>query len=517
MGLDMDLTVFSVVRQAARRLTAGRALRAAVAAAVWVLAALVTVTVLSTVVAVSAVPVWPALVGAGLAAGAAAAAVALLRRTDLLTAAQVLDQTLHLEERTSTATELALASRTPAALGLRVISDAAAHLHGVEWRDAVPLRRPRRTRWIPALAGVLVLWPVLAGGLAIPGTPAYRAQQGIRREGARLEQFAQTLQSRARAERLPLTRRTAPQIRDLGVRLQQERVDRAAALSRINELSRQVDAARRQMDQRLEEMGRPQSPSALPTELLRRQALQQQIRQLQELASRLRQDQSTVSKEMLDRLGTITRDGDGTQPAQVRQQLQQARRQMESGNMAGAGESLTQALRMLEGMETLLADREALESARQQLERSRSAIASGAAATRPDDQTASPEDPSLQSVAPGDRPVESQPGAEASSPPEGPREGSTPGAGRISEKTGPPSPRLQADRTPRRVRGAQGEGEVSASEVIGAGRPGTARTRPLDVSPAVVARVDRALQRARIPAQYRLIVRRYFERLAQLK
>jgi len=223
----------------------------------------------------------------------------------------------------------------------------------------------------------LVVWPVLVGGLALPGTPAHRAQQMIRREGLRLEQFAQTLQSRARAERLPLTRRAAPQLRDLGVRLQQERVDRASALARITELSRQLESTRRQIDQRLDEMGRPQSSPAPPSELLRRQALQRQIRQLQELTSRLRQDAGAVSKDVLERLSEITQEGGGTQPAQVRQQLQQAKQQLDRGDMAGAGESLTQALRMLEGMETLMSDREGLESAREQLERSRAAITSG--------------------------------------------------------------------------------------------------------------------------------------------
>ncbi len=516
MGFDVDPTLPRVLRRAARRLTAARALTAAAAGAIWVLAALTAVTVAGAVVPVSTVSLWPALAGAGVAAVAAAVIVAVGHRTDLLLAAQVLDRSLHLDERASTACELLLGQGTPRPLGRRVLADAAARLSEVEVREAIPLRIPRRSRWIPVLAAVLMVWPAIAGGLVLPGTPASRAREGIHREGARIEEFAQRLQARARAERLPLTRRTAPQMRDLGVRLQQERIDRASALTRLGELSHQIDAARREVDQRLEEAGRPQPPLTLPSELLRRQVLQRQIRQLQELTSRLREDHSTVSKEMLDRLGAITRDSDGSQPAQFRQQLQQAQRQLESGNVAGAGESLNEALRTLEGLERLLADREGLESARQQLERSRSAISSGAAGAQTDEQTASSGAPPPQSVGPGDRPVEAQSGAGASAPPEGPREGVTPGAGRGAD-SGPSSPRLEVNRTPQRVRGAQGEGEVSASEVVGAGRRGTVRTRPFQVSPAVAARVDRALERARVPAQYRLIVLRYFERLAQMK
>ncbi len=366
------------------------------------------------------------------------------------------------------------------------------------------------------MVALLAVWPALVGGLALPGTPAHRAQQVIRREGARLEQFAKTLQARARADRLPLTRRRVPQLRDLGLRLQQERVDRASALARITELSRQLESAREQIDQRLDEMGRPPSSPALPSELLRRQALQRQIKQLQELTSRLRQDTSTVSKDVLDRLAAITQEGEATQPAQVRQQLQQARQQLDRGETGAAGESLSQALRMLEGMETLMADREGLESAREVLEQSRTAIASGAPGPRASEQSESPPDQTQDPAGPGGREIASQPGAE-SAPPEGPREGSTAGTGRVDDRLGPPTPRLQAERTPQRVRGVQGEGEVSTSEVIGAGRPGTARTLPQAVSPALVARVDRALERAHIPAQYRALVRRYFERLAQLK
>lgn len=513
----MNPMLMAVTRLAARRLTARRALQAASRTAVWVMGALVAAAAAGTVVPLPALSAWTAFAAAAVLATLSAGAVALARRTDPTAAARILDRALHLDERASTAMEVTLGAQPPSPLGARVIVDAASRLGDADLRDAIPLQLPRRAVWIPVLAAVLAIWPALLGGLALPGTPAQRAQQVVRREGARLEQFAQTLQARARAERLPATRRTVPPLRDLGVRLQQERVDRAGALARISELSRQIDAARRQIDQRLEEMGRPQSQATLPAELLRRQAVQRQIRQLQELTSRLRQDSSTVSKDVLDRLGAVTREGEGDQPAQVRRQLQEARRRLEEGDTGGAGESLTQALRVLESMESMLADREGLESARRQLERSRTAIASGSPGARSDEQAASPDQEAQPSAAPGDRPVDAQPGAESPPPPIGPREGSTPGTGRVNEKMGPSSPRLQAERTPQRVRGAQGEGDVNTSEITGAGRPGTAQTQPLPVSAAVLARVDRALERAHIPAQYRLIVLRYFERLAQMK
>jgi len=504
------------VGAAARRLTARRALQAASRAAIGVMAGAVVLTAAGAAFPLPPLSVWTALAASAACAALAAAVVMLMRRDGTLAAACVLDRTLRLDERASTAVELARGSRALSPLGTRVVADAERRLAGADLREAIPLRLPRRLWWIPALAAALAVWPALLGGLALPGTPAQRAQQVIRREGSRLEQFAQTLQARTRTERMPVTRRTAPRVRDLGVRLQQERVDRAGALARISELSRQIEAERRQIDERLQEMARPPRQNALPSELLRRQAVQQQIRQLQELTSRLRQG-TTVSKDVLDRLGAITREGDGDQPAQLAQHLEQARRQLEAGEVGRAGESLTQALRMLESMESMLADREGLESARRQLERSRTAIASGSPGARSDEQAASPDQAAQEPAGPGDRPLDSQPGAESPPPPIGPREGSTPGSGRVEEKMGPPSPRLGAARTPQQVRGMQGEGDVNTSEILGAGRPGSAQTQPLPASPAVLARVDRALARAHIPAQYRLIVLDYFQRLAQLR
>src|SRR3989449_1342817 len=443
MNPALDPALTRIVGGAARRLRLDRALRVAVRAAVCTVTALVALSAGGVLAPVRAFSPGAAIMAAG-AAALVAARLILLSRAVMITAARTLDRALHLDERASTATELGLAPRALTSLGARVIAGASARLRVVDLRQAIPLGLSRTVWWVPALFAVLVAWPVLVGGLALPGTPAQRAQQIIRREGSRLEQLAQTLQSRARAERLPLTRRMAPQLRDLGIRLQQERVDRASALARITELSRQLESTRRQIDQRLDEMGRPPSSPAPPSELLRRQALQRQIRQLQELTSRLRQDAGTVSKDGLERLSEITQEGGGTQPAQVRQQLRQAKQQLNRGDLAGAGEPLTQAPRMLEGMDTLVSDREGVGSAREQLERSRAAITSGPPGPRASAQGESSPDQTLEPPGPGERQVPSQPGSESPSPPEGPREGSTPGAGRVDGTIGPPTPRLQA-------------------------------------------------------------------------
>lgn len=504
-----------LVRRAARRMTWQRAVRDGLLAGTVILGALAAAALAA--VAIPLDPVPPA-VSAGAALAAIAAVTVLLaaaRPVPDLTAARLLDLRAGLEERVSTAFEVSTrAHRSP--LAPRLLADAARRAEAVDLRAAFPWRTPRTLFALTFLMLVLVVWPSTLRGMAIPGTPAGRARQAIRREGGRLEQFARALQSRSQAQRMPQTRRVAPEVRELGARLQQERVDRAEALARIAELSRRIEEARREIDGRLDAQRPAQGESSVPQELLRRQALQQQIRQLRELTNRLRQDSEAASQDALQRLGEITQQAEGDQPAQVRSRLERAREQLQQGNASGAGESLADALRELEGLESMLADAEGLRSAQRQLERSQQAIASSRGTGRGGDRADDPSQPQDGPAAPGENPPSQEAGADAL-PPQGPNEGTTPGQGRVQEKMGEASPRLEATRSPDRLRGTQSEGPVSSAEVQGAGRPGTSRVEARPVAPTIVAQADRAMESARTPGRYRGLVRRYFERLARLR
>lgn len=502
------------VRRAARRLALQRAFHAGLAAGTVVLAALAAATVATLVVPLSPVSIEVTLAAVGVVTALVTGLLMLVRPVEPITAARLLDLRGGLEERASTALEVG-ESGAVSTLARRLLDDAASHVEAINLRAVFPWRLPRWAWVMPALVLFLLLWPSTLRGIAIPGTPAHRTQQAIKREGTRLEQFARSLQSRARSQRVPQTRRVAPQVRDLGVRMQQERLERAEALARIGELSRQIEEARREIDGRLRSQA-PQREGAVPQELFRRQALQQQVRQLRELTTRLRQNPEAASTDALQRLGEITQSGEGDQPAQVRRQLERAREQLQQGNTAGAGESLGEALRELEGLESMLADAEGLRSAQQQLERSQRAIASGSAGRREGDAAEDQSQSQGRPDAPGENAPEREPGADAL-PPEGPHEGTTPGQGRVREKMGEPTPRLEATRTPERLRGAQSEGPVSFAEVVGGGRQGAARRQAGAVSPAIVAQADRAMENARTPGRYRALVRRYFERLAKLR
>src|SRR3989442_3144001 len=185
MGPQPDPAVTQIVGGAARRLRLDRALRVAVRAAVWTMTALVAISAVGVVVPVPAVSPRAAIVAAA-AAALVAAGVIFLTRADLIAAARTLDRTLHLDERASTATELGLAPRALTSLGARVIADASARLRVVDLRQAIPLGLSRTVWWVPALFAVLVAWPVLVGGLALPVSPAHRSHQLIWRVGSRM-------------------------------------------------------------------------------------------------------------------------------------------------------------------------------------------------------------------------------------------------------------------------------------------------------------------------------------------
>ncbi|MGH2399724.1 MAG: hypothetical protein ACRDF6_07745, partial [bacterium] len=253
----------------------------------------------------------------------------------------------------------------------------------------------------------------------------------------------------------------------------------------------------------------------VPSDQLRRQSTQRQIRQLRELLSRLQQDSPSASRDALDQLHQMTAGQEGTQPARVREQLQRAREQLGRGNMVGARDAISDAMLDLQRLESLMADSEGIQNAQQEVERSQAAIAGGGPVegepeARETDQT------SQSPVAPGEqRPSPSQ--GEGTEPPQGPNEGSTPGTGRRDEKIGARTPRLDTTKTPQRVRGAQADGPVASSEIVGTGRSSSSRVQAADISPAVIARADQAMTRSRTPARYRDIVRRYFRRLAKLR
>lgn len=515
MTVTMEATdrLVALLRRAARRLTLQSALHAGITAGTAVAGALVLAAAGSLVLPLAPIPVLQVI---GLVLGSAAlvsVALALTRRDPLLTVARLLDVRAGLEERSSTALEvLPRADRTP--LARRVISDAVRHLEPVPLAGVFPTRLPRRA-WVGlALVVVLVIWPYLLRGTAIPGTPAARTQQTIRREGSRLEQFARELAARTSTARAPQTRRAAPRIRELGRRLQRDRLDRAEALGRIAELSRQIEETRREIDSALQQRAaRAQGGSP---DLLRQQALQQQIRQLRELTARLQQN-PTGAQDILQRLAEINRGAEeaGASSPPRSQALQQAEEELRQGRVSRTNEILNDALLELESLSSMLADAEGLRAAGRALDESQQTVATGGGG-RERAGTAAESGTPQREAAPGSGAPQREAGGTAG-PQEGPHEGIAPGQGVAQDKMGAPSPRIQSERTSDRLRGLPAEGVTGSADVVGPAKPGTVLEQARRTSPAFVPQADVAMDQARTPGRYRALVRRYFQALARLR
>src|SRR5688500_11165773 len=145
--------------------------------------------VVFTVYKVAPIPIV-SLSAAGVAAGLTVLvflAVALFRRESMLEAARWLDEKQKLQQRLSTALEVA--GKPESEWKQLVVSDAAGHVRGVDPRRLAPLRWPKTGRW-----ALLVL--MLGAGLAfVPKyrTPAYKksqqSAQHVRETGKQMAQF----------------------------------------------------------------------------------------------------------------------------------------------------------------------------------------------------------------------------------------------------------------------------------------------------------------------------------------
>ncbi len=501
-------------RAAAFRLTVREALRRGVQASAVALGIAASVSFIALIVPVG-IPLWWML-GAACVIGVLVTLLsAAFRPIRTRMASQLLDRHLALQERVSTALELISNPSATAPLQVRAVADAVRHLPGIDLRRVCPLIAVRELRVVLLLVGLVILANVGLRGLTFPGTPAREVARRIQEEGNRLAQVAQTLQMRARAERLPQTRRSTTRLQELGIRLQRDRLDRAGALARISDLAQQTDRARREIMTRLEQARparRPETP--VPPNALRQEALDRQIKQLRELSSRLNEDLSAADQQTRERLAAMMNAGQEG-PDEVQQQLKQAREQLQRGNVPQAGQAVGEALRNLEALRALTGDEAGLEAVQRQLQQSAGNIGSLGPQSAP--QTAERTLPEqTPPSAPGPLPPSPE-GSEPAPPPQGPNRGVLPGYGEIADKLGAPSARLQGPKSPTKLHSEPGEGTMSRSEIVGAARPGISRVPVRLITPTAVSDADRYMERALIPAHYRSIVRRYFQRLVQLR
>ncbi len=456
---------------------------------------------------------------AGLLVGLATVAVARLVSVPTpLLAAQVLDHRFGCADRMATAVEILTGRHRATALTGDAVRDAAARAQGLDF-GRLHAQPDRAAAGAVALAVVAVLAAGVLRGLTLPGTPAREVARTIRQEGQRLERAGQAMEEQARIERARISRRLAPDLRRLGEALQRERMERGAALARLESFGRQLEAERRQVQAHREQMAgqRPQAGPMPSSDLFRQRAsLDRAARHIREIADRLAESRSPEEREALMRqLAALARRGEGEHmPATVRQQVERARQQAAAGDADGARRTLQQSAADLDDLRAMLADEEGLQQAQRDLRRSVDQIARGGSEIPVETEQLPQAAARPGTAAPGDRPPTEEPGSEQTEAPAGPHQGTLPGQGAIAGKLGRPTERLDANREQTRLEGLQGEGRTTTSELLGPGRAARVRTPPGSDAASARADADRYMARMRIPPEYRDIVRRYFEALA---
>lgn len=200
---------------------------------------------------------------------------ALLRTPGLLELARRADRDFGLQERVSTALELA---RAPASAGAEgemaaaLLADAARHAPAIEPQRLVPLRFPRVGWWLVGLASVLVALDVV-GPQLFPGSPIESEVASPLNAAERsaavadLRRTADLLGGEAEERKDPYLGALAQAFDDLGQRVASGALDRAAT---ERELGRLLDHVERAYEGELSPFGRaasePKSPEAgVPT------------------------------------------------------------------------------------------------------------------------------------------------------------------------------------------------------------------------------------------------------------
>jgi len=181
------------------------------------------------------------LTAAGIAAGVTLLvflAIALFRRESLLEAARWLDEKQKLQQRLSTALEVA--GKPDSEWKQLVVSDAAGHVRGVDPRRLAPLRWPKAGRW-----ALLVL--ALGAGLAF--VPEYRSKayvkkqqdtQHVRETGKQMAQFTRH-QLTERPPTFDETQKSIESVAELGEKLGKASLTPAEALKDLATMAQRLE------------------------------------------------------------------------------------------------------------------------------------------------------------------------------------------------------------------------------------------------------------------------------------
>ncbi len=149
------------------------------------------------------------------------------------------DRALKLHERLSTAFELAN-SRDPHPFRSLVLQEAARAARSVNPLRVIPLTTPRTLRWTPFLLLAIVLVLIVDLRVIIPTSLTRgdeRPDPAVYEQGQKLERVGKRLEAEARRRGLERSIEAARRMQNVGLRLQNEKINEREALARVNSLN----------------------------------------------------------------------------------------------------------------------------------------------------------------------------------------------------------------------------------------------------------------------------------------
>jgi hypothetical protein len=268
------------------------------------------------------------------------------------------DRALRLKERLSTAYELATSANSHPFRAI-VLQEAARVARSVNPFRVIPATTPRTLRWTPflLLAAILVLAVDFGGMLPASLVGGHESPHpALYEQGQKLERLGKRLESEARHRGLERSLETARRMQNVGLRLQNEKVNEREAMARVNSLSEYV----RNLEEELKKMAVLEDVNiGKVREVMVNQA--NVTGEVQRLLGMLAHGKLSPSemRNLQERLQSLGQQG------AMDERLNDALSQLREGDIAGAKESLENYL----SQDQLAQDFEHLKRAERALER----------------------------------------------------------------------------------------------------------------------------------------------------
>lgn len=282
------------------------------------------------------------------------ALVALIPPLPLLRVAQLTEQRAQLKERLSSAIALQSSAKTTTEFYSALWADAERHVVGLDLRTLYPVRLPRSL-----LLGSLACLLLIAFTF-LPSLPLFWPQQKkaemaeMRKEGLQIVHLAQQAEREAAKKHLPVTKQVAEELKKLGQKMREGKLDKPHALVAMHKLTQRLaEQQRHQAEQKkaaMQQAAQQLKPSLKQLEqqiALRRQALQSLQRQ-QKPAQRLQNSAKASNPK-----SSNVKQADARKMAQLQkelaslQKLQQALQAIQQALQSQNASALQQAMQQV--------------------------------------------------------------------------------------------------------------------------------------------------------------------------